>query len=183
MSPTELLVLATAQLEIASRLGLRVAVAESLTGGLLADAFVSVPGASRVFSGGIVAYDTRLKRSLLDVEEELLRREGPVHPRVAEQMAYGVRNACAVALAPPGETSPADIGLSTTGVAGPDPDPATGQPAGTVWLGVSSRLGERAVGLNVSGSRSDVRTQSVRAILDEFALELRALGGTDARLP
>lgn len=176
MSSAELLSFAKAQLEVAARFGLRVAVAESLTGGLLADAFVSVPGASRVFSGGIVAYDTGLKQSLLGVDEELLRGEGPVHPQVAQQMAHGVRNACAVARAPLDQVSPADIGLSTTGVAGPDPDPATGQPAGTVWLGVSSRLGERSVLLHASGDRAEIRAQSVRAMLDEFATELLALG-------
>ncbi len=176
MNSAELLSFAKAQLEIAAKLRLRVAVAESLTGGLLADAFVSVPGASRVFSGGIVAYDTGLKWSLLAVDEELLRAEGPVHPQVAQQMARGVRNSCAVARAPLGEALPADVGLSTTGVAGPDPDPVTGQPAGTVWLGVSSLLGDRSVLLHASGTRADIRAQSVRAILDEFAAELLALG-------
>lgn len=181
MSSAELLSHATAQLEVAAGLGVRVAVAESLTGGLLADAFVSVAGASRVFSGGIVAYDTELKRSLLGVDEELLQLEGPVHPQVAQQMARGVRQTCAVARAPFGEASAADIGLSTTGVAGPDPDPATGQPAGTVWLGVSSRLGERAILLQASGTRANIREQSVRAALDEFAAELLSLGETCAK--
>lgn len=182
MSSAELLSFTKAQLEVAAGLGIRVAVAESLTGGMLADAFVSVPGASRVFSGGIVAYDSWLKGSLLGVNEGLLQREGPVHPQVAQQMARGVRHACAVARAPLGEVSVADIGLSTTGVAGPDRDPATGQPAGTVWVGVSSRLGERAVLLQVSGSRADIRAQSVRAALDECAAELTALGEIHAKV-
>lgn len=175
MSSGSLLSFATAQLEIAAGLGLRVAVAESLTGGLLADAFVSVPGASRIFSGGIVAYDSGLKRSLLAVDEELLLAEGPVHPLVAQQMASGARVACAVARGPSDEVSPADIGISTTGVAGPDSDPATGQAAGTVWLGVSSRLGERSVLLHASGTRAEIRAQTVHAALDEFAVELLAL--------
>lgn len=149
-------------IEDAASRGLRVAVAESLTGGRLADALVSVPGASRVFSGGIVAYDTALKESLLGVDAELLRERGPVDEQVARQMAAGVRAVCAVPRAPGGIPVPADIGLSTTGVAGPDPDPQTGQPAGTVWIGVSSEGGTTAIELRLgappasgSGSRSD----------------------------
>ena len=142
--------------------GQRIAVAESLTGGLLADALVSVPGASRAFSGGIVAYDTALKHSLLGVDADLLAERGPVDEVVARQMAAGVRRACA---APNGLGSlrPADFGLSTTGVAGPDPDPQTGQPAGLVWLGVSSAEGERAVRLQLRGSRPEIRAAAVAA--------------------
>lgn len=155
--------------------GLRVAVAESLTGGLLADAFVSVSGASSVFSGGIVSYDTSLKHSLLDVDSKLLQLRGPVDEAVAEQMASGVRYVCAVPHEPGGEPVPADIGLSTTGVAGPDPDPQTGQPAGTVWIGVSSRLGQRAVHLRLSGDRAHIRRETVCAAIEELASELEAL--------
>jgi len=136
-------------IEDAAERGLRVAVAESLTGGRLADALVSVPGASRVFSGGIVAYDTALKESLLGVDAELLRERGPVDEQVARQMAAGVRAVCAVPREPGGIPVPADIGLSTTGVAGPDPDPQTGLPAGTVWIGVSSASGTTAIELRL----------------------------------
>ena len=176
MSAADLLDLLAPQLEIAAAQGLRVAVAESLTGGQLADAFVSVPGASSVFSGGVIVYDTALKHSLLGVDEELLRLRGPVDSVVAQQMANGVRGVCAVARTPEEAAQPADIGLATTGVAGPDPDPATGQPAGTVWLGVSSQLGDRAVLLQATGSRGEVRAQSVRAIIDEFTAELQSMG-------
>lgn len=153
--------------EAAAERGLRIAVAESLTGGLLADALVTVPGTSAVFTGAIVAYDAELKRTLLGVDAELLGKHGPVHPEVAEQMALGVRRACAV-----GE--PADIGIATTGVAGPDPDPQTGQPPGTVWIGVSARGVERAIPASISpgGSREDIRKQSVQAALEAL---LRAI--------
>lgn len=157
--------------------GLRVAVAESLTGGLLADAFVSVTGASSVFSGAIVAYDTALKQSLLGVEAELLERCGPVDAEVARQMARGVRTACAVPRGEAGELIRADIGLATTGVAGPDPDPQTGQPAGTVWIGVSSDLGERAVRLRLDGDRASIRYETVRHAMGEFSDELGELLG------
>ena len=164
------------QLDRAASLGLRLAVAESLTGGLLADAVVSVPGASRVFSGGVVAYDTALKHSLLGVEQGLLQANGPVDPTVAKEMALGVRRACAVPHLSQAELVPADIGLATTGVAGPDRDPATGQAVGTVWIGVSSSLGERAILLNATGNRAEIRAAAVHAALQEFAAELRNLG-------
>ena len=107
----------------ARRSGQRIAVAESLTGGWLCSALVSVPGASAVVLGGVVAYATPLKSALLGVDTELLRQRGPVDPAVAEQMARGVRTACAV------DGRPAEIGIATTGVAGPDPDPQTGHTA------------------------------------------------------
>lgn len=158
-------------------LELRIAVAESLTGGLLASAIVSVSSASRVFSGAVVAYDTALKHSLLDVDQELLRRCGPVDGEVAKQMAKGVRGACAVTR--PGEAvpRPADIGISTTGVAGPDPDPQTGQTAGTVWVGVSSARGERAIRLHLDGDREGIRSQSVSAALDALLEEIIEIEG------
>ena len=171
---------ARAVVEIAVARGLRVAVAESLTGGLLADALVSVPGSSRVFSGGVVAYDTALKHLVLGVDGELLRRTGPVDGEVAMQMASGVRRVCAVPREPGGAALPADIGIATTGVAGPEPDPQTGQPVGTVWIGLS--MGERArtVELALSGDRGEIRRDSVSAALGLLLAELRGL--SDAEL-
>ena len=158
-------------LEAAASRGLRLAVAESLTGGLLADAIVSVPGASRVFSGGIVAYDTALKHALLGVDAALLAARGPVDEEVARQMAAGVRRACAVPRAD-GVVRPADLGLATTGVAGPDPDPQTGLPAGVVWLGVSGAAGERAVRLDLPGERPAIRAAAVAAAIRLLCEEL-----------
>lgn len=85
-----------------------VAVAESLTGGLVTAAVTSVPGCSAVFLGGIVAYATSLKAQLLGVPGDLLAEHGPVHPDVAEAMARGVSARLR-----------ATYGLATTGVAGP----------------------------------------------------------------
>ena len=101
--------------------GRTVAVAESLTGGLVVAALVGVPGASKVVRGGVVAYMTDLKASLLGVDEALLARVGAVDPDVAAAMARGV----AVRLG-------ADYGLATTGVAGPDPQ--DGHPVGEVHV-------------------------------------------------
>lgn len=149
----------------AAELGARVAVAESLTGGLVSAVLVGVPGASRVFTGGIVAYDTSLKASLLRVDEDLLREVGPVDAEVARQMARGVRATCGAA----------EFGVATTGVAGPAADPQTGQAPGTVWVGVSSAHGERAVLIEVSGAdRAEVREAAVEgalaALIDELEM-------------
>src|SRR5205085_5916692 len=90
--------------------GETLAVAESLTGGLLAATIVDVPGASRAFRGGLVVYATDLKATLAGVPPQLLEARGAVDPDVAAALAGGVRQRCR-----------ADWGLSTTGVAGPDP--------------------------------------------------------------
>lgn len=146
--------------------GLKIACAESLTGGLLADALVRIPGASRVLLGAAVTYDIRAKASVLGVDRELLEREGAVHPEVARQMARGT-----AALYAQPEYGDTIIGLSTTGVAGPGPD--GDKPAGLVYIGVSlpsaiTGSGNRVtvVGkLELSGSREEVRAGTVAAVL------------------
>lgn len=175
---------ATEVVALASELGLRIAVAESLTGGLLAAALVAVPGASAAFSGGVVAYDTALKATLLGVDRTLLRDRGPVDGDVAKQMAVGVRAACAVETAG-GARTRASIGVSTTGVAGPEPDAQTGQPAGTVWIGVSSEAGERSMRLaTLEGDRQAIREHTVDAALETLLELLRAQQAVPAqRLP
>ena len=145
-------------------LGGTLGVGESLTGARLAARIVDVGGASAVFQGGIIAYATPLKASLLGVDRELLAAQGPVHPEVARQMAEGVRAAVAV------DGVRAHVGLSTTGIAGPDsPD---GQPVGTVHIGVSTPLGSRVVSLQLPGNRSQVRQEAsrraLRALLEAF---------------
>ena len=92
--------------------GLTLATAESLTGGLVVAELVSVPGASAVVHGGVVAYATELKHTVLGVDAARLGATGPVDPDVAAAMAAGVRERLAVAGAP------ATLGLATTGVAG-----------------------------------------------------------------
>jgi nicotinamide-nucleotide amidase len=155
--------------EILQRLrdrGLTLAVAESLTGGLLSDAFVRVPGASAVLLGGVVAYATPVKHTVLGVDAELLAARGAVDPEVAEQMADGVRRAVAVG------GRAADVGLATTGVAGPEPQ--DGKPPGTVFVGLA--LGDRisSRGLTLPGDRAAVRLASVAAALRALLDALRA---------
>ncbi len=148
--------------------GWRVATAESLTGGLLAAELVGVPGASLAFSGGIVAYDTALKESLLGVDGARLADTGPADAVVARQMADGVRRACAV------DGVPADLGISTTGVAGPDPDPLTGQPPGTVHIGIATAAGSRSVSLALDGDRPAIRAATVARAVDEALAEVNS---------
>jgi nicotinamide-nucleotide amidase len=134
-----------------------IAVAESLTGGLLTAELVSVPGASAVLLGGLVAYQTELKHTVLGVDAEVLAAHGPVHPDVAMQMAVGVRSALAV------RGEPAQIGIATTGVAGPDPQ--GGQQPGTVFIGLAVGADVRSFALSLTGDRQAIRTATVRRAL------------------
>jgi nicotinamide-nucleotide amidase len=158
---------AAAALDALHLRGWTLGVAESLTGGAVSAALVSVPGASAVLWGGVVAYATSVKESLLGVEAELLARTGPVHPDVALQMADGVRRVVAV------DGRPADVGISTTGIAGPDsPD---GQPVGTVHVGVVTPEVSVAVELHLDGDRAEIRAASVDAVLSAL---LEVLGNS-----
>lgn len=155
----------TALLDAIRNRGLRLGVAESLTGGALAAAIVSVPGASDVFNGGVVAYATELKHSLLAVDAELLEEHGPVYPEVALQMADGIRSAVAV------DGMPADVGISTTGIAGPDsPD---GQPVGTVHVSVVGPTFRIVKSFVFVGERAEIRQQSVDAAIAAALAALR----------
>lgn len=144
--------------------GLTLAVAESLTGGLLTAEFVRPPGASAVLVGGIVAYDTELKASLLGVDSALLAQHGPVHPLVAEQMATGVRERLAV------DGKPADVGISTTGVAGPDPQQDK-QP-GLVYIGIAIHDRVESIELQLEGTRDQIRARVVSAAVAALAERL-----------
>ena len=132
---------------------LTIAVAESLTGGLLVAELIGTAGASATVLGGVVAYQSELKASLLGVDPVLLAEHGAVHPDVALAMAEGVRMRLAVA------GRPADIGISTTGVAGPDPQDA--QQPGTVFLGLSFGDMTAVRGLQLAGTRAEIRAGTV----------------------
>lgn len=143
------------------------AVAESLTGGLVAAEITSVPGASRVFRGSVTAYATDLKQRLLGVDATLLKEHGAVDAQVAAQMAAGVRTMLG-----------ADWGIATTGVAGPDPQ--DGQAVGTVFVAVDgpARPGSLSPGggkvehLRLNGDRAEIRMKSVRSVLALLLVEL-----------
>ena len=141
-------------------MGRTVAVAESLTGGLVAAALTSVPGASVVVRGGVIAYATELKTALLGVPADLLARHGAVHPEVAAAMAAGVR-----------ERLGATYGMATTGVAGPGP--AEGKPQGTVFVALEGPVGPAGTGLQLAGDRRQVREGSVLSVLSLLVSALR----------
>ncbi|MCI0686177.1 MAG: CinA family protein [Sporichthyaceae bacterium] len=124
------------------------AVAESLTGGLIAAAITDVPGASAVFRGAVVAYATDSKHTMLGVDDRLLTQVGAVHPDVAVAMAAGVRQRFA-----------ASYGLASTGVAGPDPQ--DGQPVGTVFLAIVGPGGSEVVAPLLAGDRAEIRRSAV----------------------
>ena len=137
--------------------GQTIATAESLTGGLLCAALTHVPGASAVVRGGVVAYSTEVKRDVLDVDEELLAAAGAVDPDVAAAMAQG---ACAML--------GADLGIATTGVAGPDEQ--DGKPVGTVFIALADA--ERilqVVELSLDGSREEIRVATTLKALELLA--------------
>lgn len=124
------------------------AAAESLTGGLLLAHLTSVPGSSSVVRGGVVAYSSEAKVTLLGVDPQLIARVGPVHPDVAAQMAVGCRRILGTTLA-----------VSTTGEAGPDP--ATSAPVGTFFVAVADSEGVRVLRGDAPGSREQVREAAV----------------------
>ena len=143
-------------------LDLSVGTAESLTGGLVCGALTSVPGASTVVRGGVVAYASEVKADVLGVDRDLLAREGAVCEPVAAQLADGIRRVLGCA-----------VGVSTTGVAGPDR--AEGQPVGTVFVGVSGPWGILVERLALTGDRAEIRAASVLAVLTLLERALRNL--------
>ncbi|MEE1790452.1 CinA family protein [Streptomyces sp. BE308] len=140
--------------------GETLAVAESLTGGLVAAELTSVPGASQSFRGAVTAYATPLKRDVLGVDGTLLAERGAVDPDVARGMAAGVRRVLG-----------ADWGVSTTGVAGPEAQ--DGKPVGTVYVALSGPSGiEKVTALRLNGGRADIRRETVRSVLELLSSEL-----------
>jgi len=144
--------------------GLTLGVAESITGGLMAKRLTDVPGASRVFRGGVVSYTNEVKRDVLGVPEQLLEEYGAVSAPVAEAMAEGARRLLGC-----------DIALSATGVAGPDRDDR-GNPVGTVFVGIATPEGSQVCLLEPAGeaTREQLREQTADRA---FALALEYLKG------
>lgn len=152
--------LATEIIGLLTESGQTVAAAESLTGGLVAAALTDVPGSSRAFRGGVIAYATELKTLLLGVDEGMLAAHGPVYAPVASAMAQGVRKRLA-----------ATIGVATTGVAGPGPQ--DGQPAGTVHIAVSLSGDTVVRTIALAGDRDEVRKLTVERVLGLLLGRLR----------
>jgi nicotinamide-nucleotide amidase len=141
--------------------GATVAVAESLTGGLLTAALTEPAGASNAVRGGVVVYATDLKATLAGVPVPLLHAEGAVSPDVAGALAAGARDRLG-----------ATYGLGVTGVAGPDPQ--GGRPVGTVYVGLAGPGGGTVRQLMLSGDRRAIRAATVEAALAELLAAVRA---------
>lgn len=146
MQPAELIAQLVAQ-------GNKVAVAESLTGGMLLSDLISVPGASNVVQGGIVCYSTESKIDVLGVAASTIAQFGVISEATAIAMAQQVS-----------KKFNAEIGIATTGVAGPDRQ--EDKPAGTVFIAVVGAAGATAIELSLTGDRGQIRAQSVIAALE-----------------
>ena len=134
---------------------LTIACAESCTGGLIAKSITDVGGCSSVFLGGVVAYANEIKENILGVSGETLKKYGAVSEFTAMEMADGVRRICG-----------SDIGISTTGIAGPDGGTEE-KPVGTVYVGFSFKDTTLAFNLKLDPtlSRDEIRTLTVQKIL------------------
>ena len=145
--------------------GMRIALAESCTGGLISSRITDVAGASDYFEAGLVTYSNRAKESILSVPHDLLVAKGSVSAEVAGRMAEGAR-----------QVTGADIGLSVTGIAGPGGG-SVEKPVGTVYMGLAAE-GKTLVRQHLfSGDRAAVRSQTSDAALK---LALDFLEGTEA---
>ena len=145
--------LAAVVLERCRTLKLKLAVAESCTGGMLGERITTIPGSSDVFLGGVIAYDNDVKKKLLGVRTEDLERHGAVSEEVALQMASGVR-----------ERTGADVGVSVTGIAGPGGGTAE-KPVGLVWIAINGS-GTKARRFHVGGDRTEIRQRAAQAALE-----------------
>jgi nicotinamide-nucleotide amidase len=151
--------------ELLVRHGLRLATAESCTGGLIGHLITNVAGSSTYYLGGVTAYSNEAKVNLLGVSRKTLEWNGAVSQRTVLEMARGVRKAMG-----------ADIGVSVSGIAGPTggtPD----KPVGTVWIGLSSDREEFAQHFLWSGDRLSVKEQSAQAALKMVLEHLRKAYG------
>lgn len=133
--------------------GRTLAVAESCTGGSVAAELTSVPGSSKSFTGGVVAYGNRVKADVLGVQAATLERFGAVSEETALEMAEGVR-----------ERLHADIGLATTGIAGPSGGTAE-KPVGLVWLAVAGSTRAKATRMEFAGDRPAIQQRATVAAL------------------
>jgi nicotinamide-nucleotide amidase len=142
--------------------GLTVATAESLTAGMVAAVLADIPGASGMLQGGVVTYQNSVKADVLGVPRDLLDAVGAVDGQVAAAMADGARRICG-----------ADIGVSTTGVAGPEPH--GGKDVGVVYVGIATADGSTAYPYSFEGNRPEIRALACAAALERL-LEVLAPG-------
>jgi PncC family amidohydrolase len=145
--------------------GWKLAVAESCTGGLIADRITNIPGSSDYFLGGVVAYSNAAKQSLLGVAADTLEAHGAVSQETAIEMAAGARRAFA-----------ADLAVSVTGIAGPSGAQA-GKPIGLTFIGLSGPAGDRFERHVWSKDRKGNKAMSAEAALKMILDELDRTDG------
>lgn len=141
-------------LEALKRRKLTLASAESLTGGLFGATLCQVPGASEAYRGGVIAYQKQLKQRLLGVDAKTIEEHSVVSAEVAAEMAEGCLRA-----------TQSDIAISCTGNAGPGAEKG-GKAVGCVYLGLADRANLSTKELSLSGSREQIRQQTVEAMID-----------------
>lgn len=132
---------------------LKVATAESCTGGLIAATLVNCSGVSQCFNEGIITYSNEAKCAYLQVQQETLSQKGAVSEETAREMAQGIR-----------KRAKADIGLSSTGIAGPNGGTSE-KPVGLVYIGIATPEGTEVHKLNLRGNRASIRQRTVKQIL------------------
>ncbi|MBI1214625.1 MAG: nicotinamide-nucleotide amidohydrolase family protein [Alphaproteobacteria bacterium] len=161
--PPALTELATAVLDAARKNNLRIATAESCTGGLIMGCLTEIPGSSDVLDRGFITYSYDSKTALLGVDRDLLEKSGAVSSEIALQMAQGALKA-----------SGADIVVAATGIAGPG-GATENKPVGLVYLGVANaKTGQSYALKNIfGGDRSTVRLETVETALDILLKEAR----------
>lgn len=149
--------LALRVIEIFREKGLSLALAESCTGGMIAETITNVAGASDIFYGSAVTYVNGAKEHILGVARETLEKHGAVSSECAEEMACGARRVYG-----------ADVAMSVTGIAGPGGG-SEGKPVGTVWFGLATKDGAETFRRRFDGDRAAVRRQTVEEVLRRLA--------------
>lgn len=146
--------------KLLSRRGISVAVAESCTGGLLGKMITDISGSSRYFWGGVITYSNQAKQEMLGVRSETLNKYGAVSRETALEMARGVKS-----------IADTDIGISITGIAGPDGG-SREKPVGLVYIAVVGDNLEQVREMHFVGSRDGIRTLSAKSALDLLRLQI-----------
>ena len=149
--------LASRVIEIFRAKGLSLALAESCTGGMIAETITNVAGASDIFYGSAVTYVNSAKEHILGVARETLEKHGAVSSECAEEMACGARRVYG-----------ADVAMSVTGIAGPGGG-SEAKPVGTVWFGLATKDGAETFRRRFDGDRAAVRRQTVEEVLRRLA--------------
>lgn len=140
---------------------LKIACAESCTGGLVGAALTELPGSSEIFNGSAVTYSNEAKKNILGVKEDTLKNFGAVSEQCALEMAQGAL-----------KIYDADIAVSVTGIAGPDGGSEL-KPVGTVCFGVASKNEAKTFTEKFTGSRADIRNEAVNFVLEKILKEIR----------